>query len=121
MSGAIEPGIDHIGLAVPDLDEQVARLSGSFGMVVESHNDFMAILSDPVTGLKLEISRSPDSDVHFRHLGFRSDDVDGAHESLVEAGMESREAPERRDFAAMYTSYLTQPGGLEVQLVKYDE
>ena len=35
--------------------------------------------------------------------------------------MESSEAPHRRDFAGMYTSYLKQPGGLEVQLVKYDE
>ena len=58
--------------------------------------------------------------MHFRHFGFRADDVDGAHDSLVEAGMETSEAPHRRDFAGMYTSFLKQPGGLEVQLVKYD-
>jgi hypothetical protein len=46
--------------------------------------------------------------------------VAGVHESLVKAGMESSEAPHRRDFARMYTSFLKQPGGLEVQLVKYD-
>jgi hypothetical protein len=46
--------------------------------------------------------------------------VDGAHESLVKAGMESTEAPHRRHYARMYTSFLKQPGGLEVQLVKYD-
>ena len=34
--------------------------------------------------------------------------------------METSEAPHRRDFARMYTSFLKQPGGLEVQLVKYD-
>ena len=28
--------------------------------------------------------------------------------------------PIERDFARMYTSFLKQPGGLEVQLVKYD-
>ena len=30
--------------------------------------------------------------------------------------MESSEAPHRRDFAGMYTSFLQQQGGFEVQL-----
>jgi catechol 2,3-dioxygenase-like lactoylglutathione lyase family enzyme len=117
----ITPGIDHIALTVPDLDEQVDRLTSAFGMVVEGRSDFFAIVADPASGLKIELSRSEDSEVHFRHFGFRADDVDGAHESLVEAGMETSEAPHRRDFARMYTSFLTERGGLEVQLVKYDE
>jgi catechol 2,3-dioxygenase-like lactoylglutathione lyase family enzyme len=117
----ITPGIDHIALTVPDLDHQVDRLVGEFGMVVESRLDFFAVLADPVTGLKMELSRSEDDDVHFRHLGFRAEDVDGAHASLVGAGMESSEEPHRRDFARMYTSFLKQAGGLEVQLVRYDE
>ena len=116
----ITPGIDHIALTVPDLDEQVDRLTSAFGMVVGARSDVFAIVSDPASGLKIELSRSDDSQVHFRHLGFRADDVDGAHESLVRAGMASSEAPHRRDFAGMYTSFLTQPGGLEVQLVRYD-
>ena len=117
----ITPGIDHIALTVPDLDEQVARLTSVFGMVVEGRSERFALIADPASGLKIELGRSDDSHVHFRHLGFRADDVDRAHERLVEAGMETREAPHRRDVARMYTSFLTQPGGLEVQLVKYDE
>ena len=117
----ITPGIDHIALTVPDLDAQVDRLTTEFGMVVEGRTDFFAIVADPATGLKLELGRSGDSEVHFRHFGFRAEDVDGAHERLVNAGMESSEAPHRRDFARMYTSFLKQPGGLEVQLVNYDE
>ena len=39
---------------------------------------------------------------------------------FVETGMQTTEAPHRRDFAGMYTSFLDQPGGVEVQLVKYD-
>ena len=116
----ITPGIDHIALTVPDLDEQVDRLTSAFGMVVEARSDFFAIVTDPASGLKLELGRSDDSDVHFRHLGFRAEDVDAAHDSLVEAGMETSESPHRRDFAGMYTSFLKQRGGLEVQLVKYD-
>jgi len=120
-TGLITPGLDHIGLAVPDVAAQVDRLTTEFGMVVNSRSDFFAVVTDPVSGVKLELSRSDDADVHFRHLGFCAVDVDGAHEALVGAGMESNEAPHRRDFASMYTSYLQQPGGLEVQLVRYDE
>jgi hypothetical protein len=116
----ITPGIDHIALTVPDLDEQVDRLISQFGMVAEARMDGFALMTDPATGLKLELGRSEDSEVHFRHFGFRADDVDGEHQTLVRAGMETSEAPHRRDFARMYTSFLTQPGGLEVQLVKYD-
>ncbi len=117
----ITPGIDHIALTVPDLDQQVDRLTSTFGMVVEHRFEFFALLTDPASGLKLELSRSEDSDVHFRHFGFCADDVGAAHNSLVDAGMETSEAPHRRDFARMYTSFLKQPGCLEVQLVKYDE
>jgi catechol 2,3-dioxygenase-like lactoylglutathione lyase family enzyme len=116
----IDPGIDHIALAVPDLDEHVDRLTSAFGMVVEGRSEFFALIADPASGLKIELSRSADSDVHFRHLGFRAADVDGAHDSLVKAGMETTDSPHRRDFARMYTSFLKQRGGVEFQLVKYD-
>jgi catechol 2,3-dioxygenase-like lactoylglutathione lyase family enzyme len=116
----LTPGIDHIALTVPDLDAQVDRFAGSFGMVVDTRSDFFALLTDPASGLKLELSRSEDSEVHFRHFGFCAEDLDGAHKELVASGMETNEAPHRRDFAAMYTSFLKQHGGVEVQLVKYD-
>jgi catechol 2,3-dioxygenase-like lactoylglutathione lyase family enzyme len=119
-SETVTPGIDHLALAVPDLDAQVDRLANEFGMVIDARMDGFALITDPVSGLKLELSRSEDSDVHFRHFGFRADDVDSAHGQLVDAGMETSEAPHRRDFAGMYTSFLKQRGGLEVQLVKYD-
>jgi catechol 2,3-dioxygenase-like lactoylglutathione lyase family enzyme len=113
------PIFDHIGLAVPNLDEQVERLK-ALGMVVQFRHEFFALIVDPASGLKFELARSNDSEVHFRHLGFRTGDVDAAHDRLVQAGMETREAPHRRDRERMYTSYLKEPGGLEVQLVKYD-
>jgi catechol 2,3-dioxygenase-like lactoylglutathione lyase family enzyme len=114
------PILDHIALTTPDLDALVERLTGAFGMAVESRFDNFALLADPTTGLKLELSRSGDGDVHFRHFGFRTADVDAAHATLAGAGMQASEAPHRRDFARMYTSFLKQPDGFEVQLVKYD-
>jgi catechol 2,3-dioxygenase-like lactoylglutathione lyase family enzyme len=114
------PIFDHIALTVPNLDEQVERLADAFGMVVQNRSERFALVTDPASGLKFELSPSDDSEIHVRHLGFRADDLDSAHETLVEAGMEVSEAPHRRDFAHMYTSFLKQSGGIEVQLVKYD-
>jgi catechol 2,3-dioxygenase-like lactoylglutathione lyase family enzyme len=114
------PTLDHIALTVPNLDAEVERLTNAFGMVVQLRTDHFAVLIDPASAFKFELSTSDDDDVHVRHLGFRADDVDAAHASLVAAGMETRAAPHRQDFANMYTSYLTEAGGVEVQLVKYD-
>jgi len=116
----IAPAFDHIAFTVPDLKRLVDRLTGDFGMVAEARSDQFALVIDPATGLKLELGQSGDADVHFRHLGFRADDVVRIHETLVEAGMEDAIAPHRRDFAGMFTSFLKEPGGVEIQLVKYD-
>ena len=114
------PVLDHIALTTPDLEGLVDRLSAAFGMVVEMRSDHFAIVADPGSGLTLELSRSADAGVHFRHLGFRTEDVDGAHAVLEGAGMQVSAAPHRRDFARMRTSFLKQTDGFEVQLVKYD-
>jgi hypothetical protein len=114
------PAFDHMALTVPNLDQHVERLTSSFGMVAQFRSEHFALVVDPGSGFKLELSSSDDGEVHLRHLGFRADDVDTTHARLVTAGMESTQAPHRQDFANMYTSYLSQPGGLEVQLVKYD-
>ena len=114
------PALDHIALEVPDLDAQVERLLTAFGMVAQIRTEHFAVLVDSASDFKLELSSSGDGEIHVRHLGFRTDDVDAAHATLVAAGMETSEAPHRRDFAAMYTSYLEQPGGMDVQLVRYD-
>ena len=114
------PVLDHIAFTVPNLNELVDRLTGAFGMVVETRSGSFAVLADPASGLKLELGQSGDAGIHFRHLGFRADDVDDAHEVLAATGMQVSVAPHRRDFARMYTSFLKQPDGFEVQLVKYD-
>ena len=114
------PALDHIALTVPNLDDQIERLTTAFGMVVQFRSEHFAVVVDSGSDFKLELSTSDDGEVHVRHLGFRTDDVDAAHASLVAAGMETSAAPHRQDFARMYTSYLRQPGGMEVQLVKYD-
>lgn len=117
----IRPGIDHIAVTVPDLELQIDRLTRTFGMVIESRTGNFAVIADTATGLKLELGRSSDGEVHLRHIAFRADDVDGAHQQLVDAGMETAQAPHRRDDTRMDTSFLRQAGGLEVQLVRYHD
>ena len=114
------PALDHIALTVPNLDDHVELLITAFGMAAQLRSEHFAVIVDPGSDFKLELSTSGDDDVHLRHLGFRTDDVDAAHAKLVAAGMETSSAPHRQDFAKMYTSFLKQPGGVEVQLVKYD-
>jgi hypothetical protein len=114
------PALDHIALTVPNVDDQVELLITAFGMVAQFRSEFFAVVVDPASDFKLELSKSDDGEVHVRHLGFRTDDVDAAHASLVAAGMETSAAPHRQDFARMYASFLKQPGSVEVQLVKYD-
>lgn len=114
------PTLDHIAFTVPNLDQLIERLTGAFGMTVETRAGPFAVITDPKSGLKLELGQSGDEQIYFRHLGFRTDDVDSAHVSLTDAGMQVSASPHRRDFGRMYTSFLKQPDGFEVQLVKYD-
>jgi catechol 2,3-dioxygenase-like lactoylglutathione lyase family enzyme len=114
------PAFDHVALTVPDVESLVDRLTTAFGMVAQIRSEHFAVVLDPSTDLKLELSTSEDGGVHLRHLGFRADDVDAAHASLAAAGMETTRSPQRQDFASMYTSFLQQPDGVEIQLVKYD-
>jgi catechol 2,3-dioxygenase-like lactoylglutathione lyase family enzyme len=111
---------DHMAITVPDVEGLVDRLTTAFGMVATIRSPNFAVVVDPATDIKLELSTSDDAEAHLRHLGFRADDVDAVHAALVGAGMEAEGAPHRQDFAAMYTSYLRQPDGVEIQLVKYD-
>ena len=90
------------------------------GMTVQNQSERYALLADPSSGFKIELTKSTDGEAHFRHLGFRADDVDAVHESLAKAGMMSTVAPERREFARMTTAFLKEQNGLEIQLVKYD-
>ena len=101
----ITPGIDHLALSVPDLDEQVERLTTAFGMVVEHRFEHFALVTDPASGLKLELSRSDDAEVHLRHLGFRADDVDTAQRVLrtaVERGDVASFAPKHPSLAQIF-------------------
>ena len=112
-------GFDHVALAVPDLDHQVQRFV-EMGMVVQSRSERYALVADPVSGFNIELNEASDGQARFRHLGFRTTDVDADYTELLATGMTSVEAPHRREFAQMRTAFLKEASGLEFQLVKYD-
>src|SRR5688572_18269927 len=101
-------------MTVPNLEEQIALLTDVLGMAVQQRTDGFAVVVDPASAFKLELSESDDGGVHVRHLGFRADDVDAEHATLVSSGLSTRVAPHRQDFSGMYTSYLTNPDVVEV-------
>lgn len=98
------PALDHIALTVPNLDKQVERLTSAFGMVVQFRSERFAVVVDPGSDFKLELSTSDDGEVHLRHLGFRADDVDAARARVV----------------PHWSPFPLRQGVVEVQLVKYD-
>lgn len=116
-----KPAFDHVAFNVPDFAAQLRRLSDDFGMSVDLRGERFAVVTDPTTGVKFEIGQSSGPQIEFRHLGFRTEDVEGTHDALLAAGMETSRAPHRQDYARMFTSFLSQSGAIEVQLVKYDE
>ena len=91
------PLLDHLALTVPNLGAHVNGLTGAFGMVAPLRSEHFALVVDPGSGFKLELSASDDCEVHLRHLGFRADDVDAGHAEPCRSGngVHSGTAPTR--------------------------
>jgi methylmalonyl-CoA/ethylmalonyl-CoA epimerase len=99
--------IDHIGIAVPDLDEAIAFYSETFGLVPTAievneeqgvHEAMMRAPGDDGTGTAIQLLAplSPDSTIGkflakrgpgVQQLALRVADIDSASEALVEKGL----------------------------------
>jgi methylmalonyl-CoA epimerase len=118
--------IDHIGIAVEDLDAAVALYEGTFGMSV-SHRETVAgqgveaVLLD-VGENHVELMRplSPDSPVGkflanrgpgLHHVAYQVDDIDGALARLRESGLELIDAEPRAGIRDSRVAFL-HPGPL---------
>ena len=107
----ITPLFDHLALTVPNLGAHVELLTGAFGMSTQFRSEHFALVVDPGSGFKLELSASDDHEVHLRHLGSpcRSD-IDTAPRALSQREWRPRRYRIGADFARMYTSFLRQSG-----------
>src|SRR5919205_3136439 len=96
--------IDHVGVAVPDLDEAIAFYRDTFGIVSvheETNEDqgvreAMLAVGDGTTRIQLLAPLTPDSTIAkfigrsgpgLQQLAFRVDDVEAAAATLRERGM----------------------------------
>jgi methylmalonyl-CoA/ethylmalonyl-CoA epimerase len=127
--------IDHIGVAVDDLDGAVALYSDSFGMreqhretfadfgveavlleVGDGHVELLAPLeSDTGVGRFLE-SRGPG----LHHVAYRTDDIDSALESVRAAGIELIDERPRTGIRSTRVAFLDpgSTGGVLTELVE---
>ncbi|MDR7450185.1 MAG: VOC family protein [Armatimonadota bacterium] len=118
-------GIDHFAMGVRDLEEQVRHLTASQGWQLlrwgtqYSTGDRIALLVDPVTGLKLELIENRSERPQLIHVAYRSDDVVADHERLVSMGYRSLVKPHDLKAARSVSALLEDPAGLKVQLICY--
>jgi catechol 2,3-dioxygenase-like lactoylglutathione lyase family enzyme len=113
--------LDHVAFAVADIDRQVRFFTTALHMTVQSQSEQHALVADPVSGFKIELTKSDGPATQFLHLGIRAAEIDTAYEKLVAQGVTTVHPPHRREFAHMRTAFVKDAGGLEIQLVTYDE
>ena len=124
--------IDHVALEVTGIDERV-RLLKAAGLRVLRHGTRYStgqriVMMGDGTGNKLELieaeSEAGDGDGGtgdpvFAHLALRTDDADGAHRRLRNAGYESRSEPHDLTAARARSALLDSGGGFRVQVISY--
>ena len=122
--------IDHVALEVDGIDERV-RLLEAAGLRVLRHGTRYStgqriVMMGDGTGNKLELIEAEPGDGDggggapvFAHLALRTDDVDGAHRRLQDAGYESRSEPHDLTAARARSALLDSGGGFRVQVISY--
>jgi methylmalonyl-CoA/ethylmalonyl-CoA epimerase len=127
--------IDHIGVAVDDLDEAVALYRESFGMR-EQHRETMdafgveAVLMEVGEGhVELLTPSSPDSGVAkflerngpgMHHVAYRTEDIDGALEAVRKSGLKLIDEQPRTGIRGSRVAFLhpKATGGVLTELVE---
>jgi Glyoxalase/Bleomycin resistance protein/Dioxygenase superfamily len=119
--------LDHVAIEVADLDYYVDELVRTGGMkllrraTVKRTGARMAMVGDP-TGMKLELIENRNAAggaPRFRHVAFRSGDVDAAARSLVGKGWRWERGPIDLEEAQARSVLLSDDGGFELQVLTY--
>ena len=129
--------IDHVGIAVPDLDEAIAFYAGTFGVhsVHEETNEeqgvreAMLAVGDGQTRIQLLAPLTPESTIAkfigrsgpgLQQLAFRVADVDAVSATLRERGLRLLYDEPRRGTAGSRVNFVhpKDAGGVLVELVE---
>jgi methylmalonyl-CoA/ethylmalonyl-CoA epimerase len=117
--------LDHIALAVEDLDERIEFFTRHLGMSLRrmgtenSTGSRIAMLAEPNGGFKLELIESATRQ-GLQHVARRVDDVPRAYVGLVAAGLKPLREPHRIGAAKAESALVEDHSGLKVQLIRYD-
>ena len=122
--------IDHVAIEVADFERRLGLFTEQLGMRLirrgkrTSTGQQIAMIGDG-HGFMLELVEAEDGDdaaaPKFLHIALRVDDVDGVHDELVSGGLSSVRAPHPLGAAKADTALLADEGGLEVQVIRYDD
>lgn len=119
--------IDHIAIAVEDLDEAVQLYEKTFGLkpahreYIESFQVEIATIDLPETTVELIEARSPDSPIHkfietrgpgLHHIAFVVDDIEGALAKLKAKGLALIDETPRRGKDDSLVAFV-HPGGTQ--------
>ena len=129
--------IDHVGIAVPDLDEAIAFYVDSFGFHVVHHEtnqgqevrEAMLALGDSDTKLQLLAPLTPDSTIAkfldrsgpgLQQLAYRVRDIDEAMEAVLAQGLRLVYDEARRGTADSRINFIhpKDTGGVLIELVE---
>lgn len=117
--------LDHIAVAVADLDERIEFFTQQMGMTLRRRGvetatgNRIAMLAEPVSGFKLELIE--DSERRgMQHMARRVESVQDAYDAMVAAGCTGRREPRRIQAARADSALVEDPSGMLVQLIRYD-
>jgi methylmalonyl-CoA/ethylmalonyl-CoA epimerase len=129
--------IDHVGVAVPDLDEAIAFYVDSFGFSVVHHEtnqgqevrEAMLALGDSDTKLQLLAPLTPDSTIAkfldrsgpgMQQLAYRVEDVDAVSATLRDRGVRLLYDVPRRGTSGSRVNFVhpKDAGGVLIELVE---
>jgi catechol 2,3-dioxygenase-like lactoylglutathione lyase family enzyme len=117
--------LDHIALAVEDLDERIEFFTQYLGMTLRrrgtemSTGNRIAMLGQPGGSFKIELIEDP-TRRGLQHIARRVDDVQAVFDALVAGGLKPLRAPRHIAPARADSALLEDHSGLQVQIVRYD-
>ena len=117
--------VDHVAIGVADFDERLETLSTTLGLPIRRRGTFLAngkrlaMLGRPEDAFKIELCESPEQ-TGLLHVAFRVEDVPGAFDRLVTAGMKPIVEPRRIEPARAESAMVEDAAGWRIQLIRYD-
>lgn len=118
-------GMDHLALAVHDLDERVAFLTGTLGMTLKRVGTHfktggrIALLAD-ANGFKVELVETPTDQPTLMHVAYRVDDVQAEYDRLLTQGCTAIRGPHELAAAKAITALVQDSTQLQIQLIRYE-